>query len=68
MFYMHVQGHGGPADLARKLKPVLDLIGKSNKTAPAAALGGQVPTPSIDDRDYGEPSCLLSPAAGAARP
>jgi Domain of Unknown Function (DUF1259) len=24
MFYMHVHGHGAPADLARKVKPALD--------------------------------------------
>ena len=28
MFYMHVHGHGSPAELARKVKPALDLIGK----------------------------------------
>jgi hypothetical protein len=33
---MHVHGHGSPADLARKLKPALDLIGK-NSNRPAAA-------------------------------
>ena len=49
IFYMHVHGHGKPADLARKLKPALDLIGKGASrpaaapTAPAAA-----PTPTID--------------------
>src|SRR4029453_4593395 len=32
MFYMHVHGHGTPAELARKAKPALDLIGR----APAA--------------------------------
>src|SRR5213594_946492 len=26
IFYMHVHGHGKPMDLARKLKPALDLI------------------------------------------
>jgi len=31
-----VHGHGKPADLARKLKPAVDLIGKST-TPPAAA-------------------------------
>src|SRR6266516_137138 len=39
MFYMHVHGHGKPADLARKVKPALDLIGKGTSqpaTAPAA--------------------------------
>jgi hypothetical protein len=34
MYYMHVHGHGTPMDLARKVKPALDLIGKG--TAPAA--------------------------------
>src|SRR5206468_11525312 len=28
MFYMHVHGHGSASDLARKLKPAVDLIGK----------------------------------------
>src|SRR3954466_11578728 len=28
MFYMHVHGHGTAADLAKKLKPAIDLIGK----------------------------------------
>jgi len=44
VFFMHVHGHGTPADLARELKPALDLIGKSaprpastSGTAPAAS-------------------------------
>ena len=38
MFYMHVHGHGAPLDLARKVKPALDLIGRQAKpsSAPAA--------------------------------
>ncbi|MDP2052059.1 MAG: DUF1259 domain-containing protein [Acidobacteriota bacterium] len=28
LFYMHVHGHGSAADLARRIKPALDLIGK----------------------------------------
>jgi hypothetical protein len=39
MFYMHVHGHGTPADLAHKVKPALDLIGKGTSrpaSAPAA--------------------------------
>ena len=28
MFYMHVHGHGTPAELAKRIKPALDLIGK----------------------------------------
>jgi hypothetical protein len=46
IFYMHVHGQGTPADLARELKPALDLIGKGNArsaattgSAPAAAAG-----------------------------
>ena len=38
MFYMHVHGHGTPAELARKVKPALDLIGKgAQPAAPPAA-------------------------------
>jgi hypothetical protein len=41
IFYMHVHGQGTPADLARKLKPAIDLIGKGSGAAagskPAAA-------------------------------
>src|SRR3954462_9780539 len=49
VFYMHVHGHGSPADLARKLKPAVDLIGKGSRpAAPAAAAGSPAPTPSID--------------------
>ena len=49
MFYMHVHGHGTPADLARKLKPALDLIGKGSRpAAPAAMPGAPAQTPSID--------------------
>ncbi|HTK29209.1 MAG TPA: DUF1259 domain-containing protein [Vicinamibacterales bacterium] len=39
MFFMHVHGHGTAADLARQLKPALDLIGKkapASTSAPAA--------------------------------
>jgi len=39
MYYMHVHGHGTPADLAQKLRPALALIGKSTSgsASPAAA-------------------------------
>ena len=37
MFYMHVHGHGSSMDLARKVKPALDLIGKQTKPASPAA-------------------------------
>jgi len=45
MFYMHVHGMGTPADLAKRLKPALDMIGKPAATpAPAAA----TPAPGFD--------------------
>jgi hypothetical protein len=49
MFYMHVHGHGSAAELARKVKPALDLIAKGGRPpAPAAAPGSPAPTPAID--------------------
>src|SRR6476469_2346476 len=47
MFFMHVHGHGAAMDLARKLKPAVDLIGKSAPAAGAPATpatGGSAPT------------------------
>src|SRR5437660_5368013 len=40
LFYMHVHGRGKSADLARKVKPALDLIGRgaSRPAAPVATL------------------------------
>src|SRR3954468_7208961 len=40
MYYMHVHGHGTPADLARRVKPAIDLIGKNS------GRGGAAPAPS----------------------
>jgi uncharacterized protein DUF1259 len=37
MFYMHVHGHGSAADLSKRIKPALDLIGTSTKGSPPAA-------------------------------
>src|SRR5215470_2813439 len=37
MYYMHVHGRGSAADLARKLKPAIDLIGKSGGSATPTA-------------------------------
>ena len=50
MFFMHVHGHGSPAELARKVKPALDLIGKgANRPAasPAAAPAGSLDTAKL---------------------
>src|SRR5436189_1955047 len=43
IFYMHVHGHGKASDLARQVKPALDLIGK-NPPAPQADLAPSGPT------------------------
>ena len=48
MFYMHVHGHGAPMDLARKVKPALDLIGQKGKpSSPAAAAATPLNTARI---------------------
>jgi hypothetical protein len=42
MYYMHVHGHGKPSDLAKRVKPALDLIGKAtSRSAPAPASAPQ---------------------------
>lgn len=46
MYYMHIHGHGKPADLAREVKPALDLIGHitssegASEKAPAMSNAG----------------------------
>jgi hypothetical protein len=49
MLYMHVHGRGQPMDLARRVKPALDLIGKGMKPAAASAVtpAGQIDTAKI---------------------
>ena len=49
VFYMHVHGHGAPMDLARKVKPALDLIGRGAPAAAAAPSPATSTTPSLDD-------------------
>ena len=43
IFYMHVHGHGSAAELAKKLKPAIDLIGKGRgeSSAPPASSSPQ---------------------------
>ncbi len=49
MLYMHVHGHGTSADLARRLKPALDLIGKNaSHAATAPAAPATAPPSTID--------------------
>src|SRR5262245_13173697 len=48
MFYMHVHGHGNAADLARKLKPAIDLIGKTS-AGPSGSAPASGATPNTLD-------------------
>src|SRR3954453_17414672 len=53
MFYMHVHGHGTAADLAKKLKPAIDLIGRpaagaAPRTAPATPAAAPASSTTID--------------------
>jgi hypothetical protein len=49
MFFMHVHGHGSAADLARRVKPALDLIGKNVPRQSATATGGSATDASTLD-------------------
>jgi Domain of Unknown Function (DUF1259). len=46
IFYMHVHGQGTPADLAAKLKPAIDLIGKGSPRAAAPSSPGSAAPPA----------------------
>jgi hypothetical protein len=48
MFYMHVHGHGAAADLAKRLKPAIDRIGKMNAAPAAAAPASGTPASTLD--------------------
>jgi hypothetical protein len=41
IFYMHVHGHGAPADIAKRIAPALALIGKTPSRQPGAAAAGK---------------------------
>src|ERR1700676_3684306 len=40
IFYMHVHGHGKPADLAKMAKPAVDLIGRGAPQHQSSVTGG----------------------------
>jgi hypothetical protein len=44
VFYMHVMGHGEAADLARRAKPAVELIGRGAAPSKAAAPAGKLDT------------------------
>jgi uncharacterized protein DUF1259 len=45
---MHVHAHGKPVDLARKVKPALDLIGKNAQPLPAPAAPPAAPASALN--------------------
>ena len=53
IFYMHVHGHGSSSELARKVKPAVDLIGKASgrgsspPSAPATSSGAKMDTAKL---------------------
>jgi hypothetical protein len=49
VFYMHVHAHGAPMDLAKKVKPALDLIAKAKPAAAPPSGAGTAPAaPGFD--------------------
>jgi hypothetical protein len=49
MLYMHVHGHGTAAELARRLKPAIDLIGKtSGGSAPSSPPAAAAPQHTLN--------------------
>jgi len=48
MFYMHVHGHGKPADIAHRIKPAFDLIGKSTPKPSASPTPAAAPATTLD--------------------
>jgi len=48
MFYMHVHGHGKPADIATRIKPAIDLIGKNAQKPSGSAAPAAAPASTLD--------------------
>ena len=47
MFFMHVHGQGKPADIAKRIKPAIDLIGK-NTQKPGGTPAAAAPANALD--------------------
>jgi uncharacterized protein DUF1259 len=65
MFYMHVHGHGTAAELARKLKPALGLIGKSTSGPPPASPAAAASPNALDTARLAEIVGAQGEQAGA---
>src|SRR6185503_9663659 len=48
VFYMHVHAMGAPADLARRVKPAVDLIDRAASGAAAPVAAGPAPLMTLD--------------------
>ena len=48
IFYMHVHGHGTTAEITRRIKPALDLIGKAPAAASTGHADGTVTAGTLD--------------------
>ena len=48
IFYMHVHGHGTTADITRRIKPALELIGKAPAAASTGHADGTVTAGTLD--------------------
>jgi Domain of Unknown Function (DUF1259) len=51
MFYLHVHGHGAAADLARRLKPAVDLIGHVPGSRGLSPVPSSTPAPAAGQMD-----------------
>src|SRR4051812_46225096 len=50
MFFMHVHGHGSAADLAKRVKPAIDLIGKNSPKPAATSAPTSSAAPTLDTK------------------
>ena len=53
IFYMHVHGHGTAADITKRIKPALDLIGKAIVSASTGRVDGTVVASTLDTAKLG---------------
>jgi len=65
MVYMHVHGHGSPMDIARKVKPALDLIGKQTKPPSPSAASASNATPQLNTANLAQIAGHSGDQAGA---
>ena len=62
IFYRHVHGHGTAADLAKKLKPAIDLIGKTAPRAETTATTAAAPNVTAGTMDTAKLATIIGAA------